>query len=279
MITAQAAIHRARRDLALGLLLKGALATALVLCLVIGDQGPRLAMLSIVAVVWFVLQLASARGSRLAASSPLLIASGQFEEAERQIDEAVRAFSVFRAAKMQALQYLAQLRHAQRRWQDSALLCRAVLGQRRGRPRQLEKPCRLILADALLELDQVNGAWEAMSVLYAQRLSLNEVLNLQLVQLDYSSRIGGWGQMFDRIATKVQLAELMPAPQAAPRPGVSGELPPATWDGKIGHSGCGSVWNCWLIFRFSAPSGPCCNRCGRASERPSGRAGLWQPGF
>jgi len=215
MITAEAAIHRARRDLALGLLLKGALAAALVLCLVISPQGARLVLFSMVVFVWLVLKFASARGSRLAALSPPLIASGQFEEAERQIGEAVRAFSVFRAVKMQALQCLAQLRHAQRRWPDSAMLCRAVLGQRRGRARQLEKPCRLILADALLEMNEVGGAWEAMSALYAQRLSLSEVLNLMLVQLDYSSRVGAWQQMVDQIATKVQLAELMPAHQSA----------------------------------------------------------------
>lgn len=215
MITAQAAISRARRDLILGLILKGLLGGALFCCLLIGPEGARLVLLSVVGVVWFALNFSSARGSRLASMSSPLIAAGQFEEAEQQIDEAVRAFSVFKNVKLQTLQCLAQLRYAQRRWPETALLCRAVLGPRLVSARQMNKQCRLILADSLLEMNEVSGAWDAMSGLYTQRLSLGEVLELLLIQLDYSSRIGGWAQMFDQIATKVQLAELMPAPRAA----------------------------------------------------------------
>ncbi len=131
-----------------------------------------MALLSVVGVVWLALNFSSARGSRLASMSSPLIAAGQFEEAEQQIDEAVRAFSVFRNVKLQALQCLAQLRYAQRRWPETALLCRAVLGPRLVSAPQLNKPCRLILADSLLEMNEVSGAWDAMSGLYAQRLSL-----------------------------------------------------------------------------------------------------------
>ncbi len=215
MITAEAAIYRARRDLTLGLILKGILIAALLACLLIGPQGPRLILLAVVGGIWVSVNVASARGSRLAAASPSLIAAGQFEEAEQQIDEAVRAFSVFRNVKLQTLEYLAQLRHAQRQWKESALLCRAVLGHRPGSVRQRNKPCRLMLADALLEMNEVGGAWDAMNGLYAQRLSLSEVLHLLLLQLDYNARIGAWPHMFDQIAGKVQLAELMPAPAAA----------------------------------------------------------------
>jgi hypothetical protein len=41
------------------------------------------------------------------------------------------------------------------------------------------------------------------------------VLKLLLVQLDYESRLGAWPTMASDVATKVQLAELMPAEQAA----------------------------------------------------------------
>jgi hypothetical protein len=42
-----------------------------------------------------------------------------------------------------------------------------------------------------------------------------EALTLQQLQLEYQARIGSFGQMLVDVKTKVQLAELMPAPQAA----------------------------------------------------------------
>jgi hypothetical protein len=109
----------------------------------------------------------------------------------------------------------ALLRHAQRNWQESALLCRALLGQKLGNLQGIGKPARLMLADALLEMGDVRGAGEAIGGLYEQRLSLPELLKLLAVQLDYQSRGGAWNEMTAGLATKVQLAELMPAPTAA----------------------------------------------------------------
>jgi len=147
--------------------------------------------------------------------SPSLIASGQFEEAERRIDLALRSFSLFRHVKVLGLHHLALLRHAQRNWQESALLCRALLGQRLGSVQGVSKPARLMLADALLEMGDVRGAAGAIAGLYEQRLSLNEVMKLLAVQLDYQSRLGAWDEMMAGITTKVQLAELMPAQSSA----------------------------------------------------------------
>ena len=72
-----------------------------------------------------------------------------------------------------------------------------------------------MLADALLELGDVRGAADAIAGLYEQRLSLAELMKLLTVQLDYQSRLGLWNEMMTGITTKVQLAELMPAPSAA----------------------------------------------------------------
>ncbi len=218
-MTAQHAIHRFRRDLTVASLLRGLLVGTAVMCLLVGPRlGQRfdhVLVLTVIGAVWLVLSFRSAKGSRLAAASPSLIAAGEFEAAERQIDQALRSFSLFRTAKLLSLHHLAVLRHAQRRWQDSALLCRALLGQRLGGLQSLSKPARLILADALLEMGDVGGAYQAIQGLYRHRLSLAEVLNLQLVQLDYQSRVGAWGQMFSQVMSKVQLAELMPATSAA----------------------------------------------------------------
>jgi len=167
------------------------------------------------AAIWLALSFRSARGSRLAVDSTSLIASGRFNEAEQQIEQSLRRFSVFRTAKLLSLHHLALLRHAQRHWQDSVVLCRALLGQRLGSLASLRKSSRLMLADSLLELGDLTGAFTAINGLYDQRLTLGEALQLLQVQLDYLWRINAWQQMFARVNTKIELAELMPTPAAA----------------------------------------------------------------
>ena len=219
MITSQDAIARARRDLTIGAVVKGALSVAALLALVIGPLvGIRVDVtmaLCIVGAVWVVLGLQSARNSRLVAESPALIATGQFDRAEQQIAGALLSFSIFRAVKLLSLHHLAALRHAQRRWQDAAALCRALLSHRRVEPAGLGRSTRLILADSLLELDDVTGVGECLSRLYDQRLALGEALSLLLLQLDYESRLGAWGHMMSGVMTKVSLAELMNTHRAA----------------------------------------------------------------
>jgi hypothetical protein len=215
MLTAEAAIHRTRRDLTLGLALKALFPLALVGCFLVGPEPLRLAMLFGVIGGWVALGLSSVRRAQLAAMSPGLIAAGRFEEAEQQIDEAIRSFSPFSSAKLRPLHHLALLRHAQRRWKETALLCREFLGHRPGAVKGLSNPARLILTDALLEMGDVRGAYDAIASLYRERLSLAEVLHLMLLQLDYSARIAAWKSMLESVANKVQMAELMPADGAA----------------------------------------------------------------
>ncbi|HET6251321.1 MAG TPA: hypothetical protein VFE47_26795 [Tepidisphaeraceae bacterium] len=217
MIPVDAAISRVRRDITLGMLLKAALAGAVVVCLIVfaHEQSARFAALAGIVGVWIGISVTSARSSRLALDSPALIATGQFDEAERQIDLAMRAFSIFGPAKLRALHQLAMLRHAQHRWDEAARLCRALLGQRLSATRSLNKPSRLILAESLLELNDLPGSYGAIRDLYAQQLSLEEALNVMSLQLDYESKLGAWGRMFSGATTKVQLAELMPSRPAA----------------------------------------------------------------
>jgi hypothetical protein len=213
-MTTENAISRLRRGLTIGTLIKGALLAGFVAALVVPQVDRTLAMV-VVGGTWFALAWASAKGSRAAADSPGLIAAGQFDEAEQRIDKALRSFSLFRAAKLQALHHLALLRHAQRRWPDSARLCRELLAQRLGPVQALSKPTRLLLADAALEMNDLKAAHEAITGLYAHRLSLAEVLNLLRVQIDYEARIGAWDRMMAGVMNKVHLAELMPGGTAA----------------------------------------------------------------
>jgi len=215
MLPVEAAIHRVLRDLKLTTVLKAALACAVVVCFWVGSDDVRIVALLGIGSLWFWLSLSSARGSRSAAESPALIARGQFEEAERNIEHTVRSFSLFRAVKLQALHHLAVLRHAQRRWQESAALARALLGQRLGPLQPLSRSTRLLLADSLLEMNDLRGTFDALAGLHREPLSLAEMVNLLAVELDYSARIGAWEPMMQDVMSKVQLAELMPSRPSA----------------------------------------------------------------
>src|SRR5687767_1800008 len=219
MISAQHAITRFKRDLTLSTLLKSLLlaaaAGAVLAGPLVGGAFDASLVLVLVGGVWLVLSYRSVRGSRIAADSPSLIAAGQFDTAERRIGEALRAFSLFRTVKLLTLHHLAMLRHAQRRWPETALLCRALLRQRLGPASGLGRSTQLILADALLEMNDLRGAHESLSRLYAHRLSLGEALTLLGVQLDYLARIGAWAPMLHALPTRVQMAELMPTAGAA----------------------------------------------------------------
>jgi hypothetical protein len=220
MITAQAAIHRYQRDVAIGralrsLLVAGGAASVLVLPFVLPGFDATIG-LSIVLAAWLWMSFTSAKNSRILGPSPELIARGQFEEAEERIEQAMRAFSLSRTSKLLGLHHLAVLRHKQRRWQDAAALCRAVLGQRLVALPGLERSTRLMLADASLELGDTRAAGQAIDPLRGASLGLADVLALLQVELDVQSRMGAWDVMLAGLPGKVQLAELMP-PHAAAR--------------------------------------------------------------
>jgi hypothetical protein len=218
MISAERAIKTLRRDLTISSMLKGALFLGLVLVPMV---GPMLGMgvstggvLLALGFAWMAMSYLSARGSYMAADSPSLIASGQFDEAEQEIEKVIRSFWLFRSVKLLGLHHLAVLRHAQRQWGESAALSRALLGQKLTALPGVARTTRLMLADSLLELGDLPGAHEALVSLYSQKLTLLEAMNLLVVQLDYESRIGAWQSMFQNMASKIQLAELMPAMSA-----------------------------------------------------------------
>lgn len=220
MIPVEVAIHRFRRDLALGTLLRTLLLLAAVACV---TAGPALGMheesmylLLIVGAVWVMLSYRSMQGTRMSADSHSLIAAGEFDRAEAHIDSSLRTFSLFRTVKLLSLHHLALLRHAQRRWRESAMLCQALLSQNLGRRlRGLTRTTWLLLADSTLQMGDLRGAYDAMSGVSRYRLTLGESLTFQLMQLDYGSRIGAWGPMLESVGAKVQMSELMPTLSAA----------------------------------------------------------------
>ena len=220
MISAEHAIHRFRRDVTLSAIVRTALAVAAVACLLaapvfgVKKFDPSI-LLFVIGAVWLVLTFRSARGSQDSRDFPVLIAPGRYDIVEQRIERTLSAFSLFKSVKLLGLHHLAMLRHAQNRYQESALLCRTVLGQRLGTLAGLSKQSRLMLADALLALDDFRGAYDAIIRLYDQRLSLGEALTLLRIELDYESRVAAWPQMLANVRNKIELAELMNAAASA----------------------------------------------------------------
>jgi hypothetical protein len=219
MLSVDGAITRFRRDLTIAALLRAAMVIMAVGCViaqpVLGMHQDWMPLLLVVGGVWVVLSYRSMQGTRMAADSPSLIAAGEFDRAESHIDAALRTFSLFRTAKILSLHHLAVLRHAQSRWRESALLCQALLAQKLGNMQGMARTSLLMLADSQMQLGDLQGAFGAMGRLYRFRLSLGEALTLQLLQLDYGSRIGSWESMLQGIGGKIQMCELMPPLNAA----------------------------------------------------------------
>jgi hypothetical protein len=219
MISAEHAISRLRRDLTVGAFIKVIMLTGVALALVVGPfvgaRSELLVVMALIGAAWMAWGFRSFRETHRATQFPSLIATGQFDVAEDQIERLLRTFSPFKNAKLLGVHHLAMLRHAQSRWQDTAMLCKALLRQRLGSLSGLNKTSRLILADALLEMNDLAGAYEAIARLYDQHLTLNEAMNLMGIQLDYESRIGAWASMMRDVARKVQLAELMNSASSA----------------------------------------------------------------
>jgi hypothetical protein len=219
MLPVEVAITRFRRDLTIAALIRLALLVAAMLCILaqplFGAHQNGMVLLLGVGGLWVFLSYRSMQGTRIAADSPSLIAAGEFDRAERHIDEALRTFSLFRTAKLLNLHHLAVLRHAQQRWRESTLLCQAVLAQRLSNLPGLARGSLLILADSMLQVGDLTGAYNAMTRLYRFRLDLAEALNLQFLQLDYGWRIGAWESMLQFVGAKIQMCELMSRLDAA----------------------------------------------------------------
>jgi hypothetical protein len=220
MIRAENAIARIRRDLVITGILKWsivALAALLGLVEAVSQRGliSGPVLMALIGGLWLMLSYRSMRGSRLAAVSPMLIAAGEYDQAEERIDAAMRSFSMFRTVKLQSLHHLAMLRHAQRRWSEAVMLCRALLRERLGVLRGVGRSTRLMLADALVEMGDVRGAYEAISSLYRERLPLGEALDLLAVQMDYMAAAGLWEPMMAGAGKRLQMTELMPGERAA----------------------------------------------------------------
>lgn len=179
-----------------------------------GPSAVGAAALFWLAAVVFVVGL-SIRSRRFAADAVPLIAAGEFDAAEDRITQSLASFSVLRSTKLLGLQQLAMLRHAQSRWAEAAALARELLDRRGRREQRLETPSRLVLAESLLELGQLDAAGAELGALAAAPLDLRETLITTAIRLDWHARRDEPAAMLAHLSATLGLVELLPPPLLA----------------------------------------------------------------
>lgn len=259
-LAASTAVAHLRRGIMLGWVWRVALfSLAAALPLTIG-AGPRwfgyrtdlLVLYVVVMVAWYLFVSGQRRVARLAALTNGLIAAGATDAAEQHILQVLRSPLLLGAARSLAVYQLALLRQTQRRWRDVALLCGVLLGQGRVRRGPAAVPLRLLLAASSLELDDLATARTALGALAAaaaagRPLTLSERLRVLGLQLSFHLRIKAWGAVVSALPAKIELAELMPAAEAA--------LAQATM-ALAAHSLGLADWRDWLVRRAELLADP-----------------------
>lgn len=181
----------------------------------IGSSAAATVQVVLFLAMWIGLTAGGVRQSRAAMQWPMMIAQGQIEEAEEQIDKALRGFTVLSSVKLMGLHHLARIRLGQKRWADAATLSRGLLRHPLRAMPGLSAASYQILAEASIRLGDLGGAFVALQYLRRQKLSLDQSQGALLLETLYLARIGAWPSMMDGIKSKLRLAELMPADGAA----------------------------------------------------------------
>lgn len=134
--------------------------------------------------------------------------------AQLAIDKALSRYPVLRWARLLTYHRLATLRHRQRRFDEAAEICYALLCEELRGPAASVKPhLLLMLAESKLETRDRAGAYHALDSLYHTRLSLVEALQRLALQTRYELMIGAHGSALHQGKRKIELAELMPLAQ------------------------------------------------------------------
>ncbi len=173
------------------------------------------------AFLWLFLRMRSVSQGRRVREAAALLSVGRFDLAEPRATEAMGSFCLLRPVTLGAAALLAAVRHGQRRHAEAARLAAFVLA----RPEKLiagnKRSVRLLLADALMELDATDAARAAIAPLYApasnpsDRLPLAEALKLLSIQLTLDAKAERWDQLRHRLAGKLHMVELMGPKDAA----------------------------------------------------------------
>jgi len=172
-------------------------------------------MVGVVVAMWLNMLIGAARVTRDLQAGSALLATGQLDEAEYWLKRAVTRFSLTAHTKLLAGVELATVLFRRDRYVDVVSVCREVLRHRVSRLRNVWIGARILLADSLLQIDEINAAYEAMRPVYDTRLTLTDRMKLLPVQLRYELAADHSSVSVNALAEKVQIAELLDASQAA----------------------------------------------------------------
>ncbi len=217
MIHVEQAIRRVQRDVVIVWVMHILLAMAVIAALVGGSAIgiPPILLAAIPCILWVLLAVNGVRETRTALQWPTLIASGQLDEAERQIERSIRGFTVLRSVKLLSLHQLAVVKMAKRQWSDALKLSKAIAGHRLPKDQTLERASTLVLAGAAVQSGAMQDAYIAINRLRVMPLTLEEKLSLLLIECTYCGRLGAWAQLMEGLRDKLRLAELTPTELAA----------------------------------------------------------------
>lgn len=215
-------LTRFRRDLFFAGGVRWSVMTALFVCafgvMVSDDEAfRRMALLSVLMILigWTVLAAISFRHVRLTNLGAALIAADKLDDAEANLRQVIFRFSLFRNVKLMACHQLAVLSHSRRQYEQGNRICRELLRHRLGSLKSIRISCRLLWADCLLRLDDVQGAREAFLPINDGQLSLSERLKLLPIQLRYELSAGLEKESVKNLKDKIRLAELLDGKAAA----------------------------------------------------------------
>ena len=166
-------------------------------------------------VAWVILLIGTTRLTREVQTGSLLLSTGQLDEAEVWLKRAIERFSLSIQGKIYACMELASLFVRQERYVEVAAVCRTVLRQPLKRLRHVFVSARLMLADSLLELNQLNEAYEAIRPVYDEELSLHDRMRLLPIELRYALAVDRPDTAVESLEEKVRIAELLDSRQAA----------------------------------------------------------------
>jgi hypothetical protein len=167
-----------------------------------------------IAAIWVFLVLRSARALPQVREGWAALQAGHPDLAAERAREVLASQTLLGSAIVTAVAVLAGASR-ERQPVDAAQLAGFALSRRERLLVGDRVNLQIIMAEALLAIGSVEGTRAAMHSLYTTRLSLPDALRLLLLQLRTEARLGASASMVDRLAQKVDMADLMPPPDVA----------------------------------------------------------------
>lgn len=163
-------------------------------------------------IIWMRLSAVSAKvWQGLHRLTPLLVSDP--DQAEAWLAEHLRRLPLHRPVRLLLYHRLAMLRHRQQRFAEAGAICQQLLSQRLGPAERVRSHLLLLLVEASLAVNNPWGAYLGLVGLHSTRLSLVESLQCMALRTRYELAVGQYGLALADLSSKIERAELMPAPQ------------------------------------------------------------------